>query len=314
MTDRKWLARLRAHLEAQLLDGRTLGRVLHLAELIAGTCDWETMRSRPTMSYLTAQAQLCLRTVQRWTRYLEHTGWLTLLVHGATPRYAPDRLLPDSPNEAREWLLTIPETVIPVDNTVTPSLETTSLASTGAREGPEDRRCAPGSSSLAPPPRPGPARRCWPAGQVPRRRGEQLTACEMLHRGHMVLARLSARHLRSILRPWLGGLWAPASAGWAPADILHALDHLPRDGGQHEFAGRVRDPAGWLRHRMSFWADGGGQPLPPRSAELAARRHAELAELAELAARRPAGYTAAGRGRGTAPGPEIAALRAARNW
>src|SRR5882724_10191194 len=87
--DRAWLDRLPEFLDAEMLGGETRGRVLHLAELIAGKCDWDTLRSRPTLAFLVEQTGLCLRTVQRWTRRLERAGWLQVLVHGATPRYAP---------------------------------------------------------------------------------------------------------------------------------------------------------------------------------------------------------------------------------
>jgi hypothetical protein len=298
--DRCWLDRLPEFLDAELLYGETRGRVLHLAELIAGKCDWESLRSRPTLAFLVRETGLCLRTVQRWTRRMERAGWLTVLVHGATPRYAPDRLDPEGGNEAREWLLTIPEPVVPGDSAVTPSLTPTAgKPFPGAREDPPcdsarpektDRRSAPGSPSLAPPPWRAQAPE-WQLEKTPQRRGERLTACETLQRRHMVLRQLSARRLRSILRPWFGSLWPPSGAGWTPLSVLYAIEH-DLDGRPHEYAGRVRDPAGWLEHRLSFWLDADGHPLPPHAAQLADRAAGHRAEVAQDRAERQAAEAA----------------------
>jgi hypothetical protein len=300
MADRAWLDRLPEFLDAEMLSGRTRERVLHLAELIAGRCDWDTVRSRPTLAFLVEQTGLCLRTVQRWTRRLERAGWLQVLVHGATPRYAPDRLAAEGGNEAREWLLTIPGPVIPGDSAVTPSLTpTASRPSPGAREDPpstdegqdmKDRRSAPPAPSLTPPRWPGQAPE-WPLGQLPQRRGERLTAAATLQRDHMVLRRLSARRLRSILRPWFGTPWQQPRIRYTPLDVLYALDHLP-DGRQHEYAGQVRDPAAHLEHRMSFWLGPAGSPIPPHSAELAERAAAHSAEHGRRRAARQASEAA----------------------
>jgi hypothetical protein len=53
-------------------------------------------------------------------------------------------------------------------------------------------------------------------------------------------------------------------AGWTVADIRHALDHTP-SGQPWPYAWRstreLRNPAGWLLHRMHAWTDSHG-PLP----------------------------------------------------
>jgi hypothetical protein len=143
---------------------------------------------------------------------------------------------------------------------------------------PKDRRFAPGWPSLAPPRWPGQVPE-WPLGQqLPQRRGERLTAAETLQRRNLALRGLSARRLRSILRPWFGSAWERPRVRYSPQDVLYALDHLP-GGERHEFAGRVRDPGAWLEHRLSFWLDADGEPVPPRSAQLAAivaERRAEV--------------------------------------
>jgi len=123
----------------------------------------------------------------------------------------------------------------------------------------------------------------------------------------MVLRRLSARRLRSILRPWFGELWGTPRVRYTPQDVLYALDNLPRGAGQHEYAGRVRDPGAWLEHRMSFWLDAAGEPVPPRSAELAGQAAGRRAEIARDRQDRAA--EAAGR----AADPEARAAEA-RQW
>jgi hypothetical protein len=115
----------------------------------------------------------------------------------------------------------------------------------------------------------------------------------------MVLRRLSVRHLRSILRPWFGSAGDDPEDRWAAADILHALD-ITHDNDPHLYSGRVRDPAAWLRHRLSFWTDPAtGRPFPPHSAVLAARAAEHRARQARYrtqqdtaASRRAASYEA----------------------
>jgi hypothetical protein len=102
-----------------------------------------------------------------------------------------------------------------------------------------------------------------------------LAAAELLRRRNPVLRRLTARHLRSLLKPY----WA---AGWTPADVLHVMDHLP-DGRLHPHTHPVRHVAGWLRYRLAIWhaPDGGLYPTPSRlAADHASRIRAEQAQRA----------------------------------
>jgi hypothetical protein len=84
-----------------------------------------------------------------------------------------------------------------------------------------------------------------------------------------VLRSLSREHVASIIRPFV-------AAGWAPGDVLGAVDHEPT-GRPHGYAREVRHPAGWLRHRLSLWLDGTA-PLPSPSQRRAAERVQVLAE------------------------------------
>lgn len=306
--DLLWLDDARRQITGAGLRAHAARNLAHVAELIAHYCDRKTLQSRPTIAVLEQLTGLCRRTVQNCCRWLERAGLLLVTEPGTTPQYAPGRLRPDDANLAREWHL-----VVPRRRNLHPSPAPTAPAPiAGAREDPpgaltgqdtqNERRSAACSFSLAPPP--WRARQPeWPLGQTPQRRGERLTAAETLQRRHVVLRRLSARRLRSILRPWFGSLWGPGGAGWTPYDVLYALEHTP-DGRPHRHGDPVRDPASWLAHRLSFWLGPDGQPLRPHSAELAdqaaehrARQAAarDQAAAAAAAAADPAGWAAQAR-------------------
>ena len=285
----------------------------HLAELIAGHADWRTMRSRPGMALLQELSGLSRTTVQTWCRWMERAGGLLVVEEGTTPRYAPDRLRPGDANLAREWHLVTPAPAIswaPThaygENPFPGACEV--LSGAGDGQGDEDRRSAPDSSQLGPVRGPG-QQAVWPLGRNSQRRRDMLTAVQTLQRRHMVLRWLSARRCRSILRPWF-------RSHWTVADVLYALESAP-DGTEHWHADRVRDPAGWLEHRMGFWLDAAGAPMPPRSAMLAgraaehrARVARDRAERAALGAGRSADY--AGRAAAARAGL-LAKLRAPRD-
>jgi hypothetical protein len=121
------------------------------------------------------------------------------------------------------------------------------------------------------------------------------------------------------------GWWAHLTrpfARWAPASLQYAIDHHP-DGRAHVgTAERVRNPAGWLRWRLSHWLnpDGTARPSPAEEAADRARRHrerqaAEHAELgiaarsARIRAANPAELTAPEPQRPWTPAPAAAAVR-----
>jgi hypothetical protein len=296
--DRRWLDDTRRLVADAGLRADATRNLTHLAELVAAYSDGRTMRSRPTMTLLQQLSGLGRATCQRWLRWLERAGVLLVVEEGTTPRYAPDRLRRGDPNLAREWYLVSPASLSEAPSPPEACTPTASarevLAGGGEAQVTEDRRSAPDSLSLAPPRWPAQAAE-WPSGRLPQRRREQLTAVQALQRHHMVLRRLSARRLRSILRPWF-------RSRWLPADVLWALERAP-DGSGHWHADRVRDPAAWLEHRMAEWLAGDGTPLPPHSAELAARAEAARAEAASehlRLARRP----------GVDPAPYAAQVRA----
>ena len=103
------------------------------------------------------------------------------------------------------------------------------------------------------------------------------------------------RRVRWLLRDFL-------VAGWTAEDLLHALDTHP-DTGPYAYAtsapgtrGGLRNPAGWVVHRLKPWRGSDGMPVAPFSqthaAALAAARGAHLAEVAATRRAAAAGPTA----------------------
>ncbi|MER6505936.1 hypothetical protein ABT158_03945 [Nonomuraea sp. NPDC001636] len=118
----------------------------------------------------------------------------------------------------------------------------------------------------------------WRATVTPVTKRDRLAACERLRAELPPLRKLSARHLRSLLR-------IAFDLGATVSDIRHALDHRP-DGSPWIHTRTARWPPGWIRHRLSAWIAPSGQlvilwPMQQRAAE-----HAAL--LAEQRARRQA--------------------------
>ncbi len=92
----------------------------------------------------------------------------------------------------------------------------------------------------------------------------------------------SARRVRWLLRDFL-------HAGWTAEDLLHALDTHPETG-PYAYAtsapgtrGGLRNPAGWVLHRLKPWRQADGIPVAPFSrthaAALAARRAEHAAQV-----------------------------------
>lgn len=114
----------------------------------------------------------------------------------------------------------------------------------------------------------------WPCNRAVATRRQQLAAARTVQDRALGLRVLSARDVRSLIRPFL-------EAGWTPADLLHALDHTPQgahrlhslDAGQNTARAR-----GYLRWRLEHWKDAGGLVLASASAR--ARERAEAAREA----------------------------------
>jgi len=314
-----------------------LATLLTIARGIGWAAEWRTGRSRPTIARLMEVSGRSRRTVQYWCRWLEDRDLLTVLEPGTTPQFRPAILRslpatlgsdnPDEGNLAREWVLTLPPSIDPPapavhQNCTPPRLERSSKPEkhpdARAREAKHPAGAwrigaatphSPSRPPLRSPESPGSVVIPWPPGRKAQRRPEALAACASLRAQHPVLARLSARGLRSQLRAWL----LHPTRAYTPADILWALEHHP-DGTAWHHGEPVRQPASWIRHRLSTWLGEDGEPVPPRSAQLFARaeagRQAQAAEWARLAQQlHPGGDSTAAR----AEARRIAAAAAERS-
>jgi len=102
------------------------------------------------------------------------------------------------------------------------------------------------------------------------------------------------RRVRWLLRDFL-------TAGWTADDLIHALDTHP-DTGPYAYAttapgtpGGVRNPAGWVLHRLKPWRGPDGTPVTPFSATHAAAVARRLAgDLTQATADRRATAAATG--------------------
>jgi hypothetical protein len=250
--------------------------MLAVARVIAWSADRHTGRSRPTLARIVKASRLCLRTVQRWCRFLEQHGLLTVLEPGVTAQYRPALLALGADSLAREWRLTLPL----VSRTVTPPFgsDLDSSLRRRAREAihNKDRRCAADST----PPPSLPQVTPFPLNQKAQRRRGALAAAQMLRAELPVLRRMSARAVRSALRVYF-------RAGWTVLDVRHALE-VRADGTRHIQTTAVHSPARWLAQRLGYWLAKDGTPRPPHSAELGARaerhRAGQAARREQLAA------------------------------
>jgi hypothetical protein len=263
----RWLRLAEDEIDAALLRADARRNVLTIARAVGWSADWHTSRSRPTLARLMEVSGLSLRTVQRWTRWLEHAGLLAVLEPGTTADFRPGVLSRDDPNLAREWLLTARA----VDGSGTPpGSESSGTDSPRTREalrsGKVKTRMARAARGLSnvPPAAPFAARR------NPQTRSDGLAAAAVVLSRAPVLRDLSPRHVRHIARPFF-------AAGYSPADIVECLSTEP-GGRSHGYTAAVRHPAGWARARLSLWLSPAGVPLPSPSQVRAAAHERARAE------------------------------------
>jgi IclR helix-turn-helix domain len=261
----RWLRLAEDVIDAAWLRADARRNALTIARLIGWAADWRTGRSRPTLARLMERSGLSRSSVKRWCRWLEQRGLLAVTEPGTTPQYRPGILYrADGANLAREWRL-----ALPAGTTEPPSGCSKSEIPAQAREERlihKDDRSAADSPTAPPPPEVTP----WPLNRTPRRRSEALEAAEQLRRDLPVLRRMSARAVRSALREFF-------RSGFTVVDIKHALDVRP-DGSRHIRTDAIRTPNRWLAYRLGLWRSADGTPLPPYSAELAARAERHRAE------------------------------------
>lgn len=232
------LGRLRADAERN---------ALNVARALVFSAHWKTMVARPGWDTLQERCGRSRSTIAKYLALFNEWGLLGRVRAGSTHRTRGHKQGDEDGNLAGEYILCVPAPE-PVEETRTPSLlrqEERRTPHVRARETAQETTDRP-----------------WPMHQPPRTRGQRLAATQRLREQASVLARLSDRHLRSVLRPW----W---DRGWTPAQMLYALDHTP-DGALRWHTQDVRHVPGWIRSRLSAW-DG---HTPPKT--LGAGRSTDL--------------------------------------
>lgn len=166
---------------------------------------------------------------------------------------------------------------------------------TTATSSPEEERDAFSQANV-------PIERRWVAHTPTTNPAERLAAADELRWRLPVLRRISARHVRHVVREHF-------LAGWTVLDIQHALDHRP-DGTSwnHDGANGVARPADWLTYRLAAWCDDAGTVVRSRSQRLALERAEARARTRRQ--RDEAAATRARRAANTEDSPIVAAAKA----
>lgn len=306
-----WIAAVDAHPDTAVLRADAHNNLRSIAATLARYADWNDLTSRPTWARLAALAGVSQRTVARWTAWLRRRGLLGVVETGSTPATRPMALRDLEGNRAALYLLCHPSPgggstrypragdprlsdpayAVPVDESGIPSgpapqemrqngrahavkehsplrgVAVTTTATTIA--GDPGRRDSitnvPGATEEAK----SAQTTAWGRHTPARTRSDMLELCIRLQaEGPVYRAIGSPRRLRHLLRPWL-------QAGWTLAGFEWAVDHKP-DGEPWRYAWRsvdeLRNPAGWLRHRLRRWTDANGEPLPDPRATPPARQ------------------------------------------
>ncbi|MEV4180682.1 hypothetical protein AB0J28_04455 [Streptosporangium canum] len=119
----------------------------------------------------------------------------------------------------------------------------------------------------------------WSLSATPgTKKTEMLQAAQALRAHSAILRRISARHLRSVLREFF-------AAGWSLDDVLYGLDHRT-DGSAWTLTSDPSFVPGWIRYRLACWRTADGTPAPSRSQGRAERRAAAAAALDQTRAER----------------------------
>lgn len=269
-TQHAWLRALEEHPSVAQLRADAHAHLVAIAEVLAYAADWRSKTTRPTWERLCDRTGLGRRTVARWLAWLRTAGLLGVVESGSTPELRPMALAHLEGNRAALYVLATPAAA-PVDESGTPSGLTEGESPSHARgdvdeqsplRGPE-RRVATSQD----------AKTSWRWTEPTTHGRSRLSCAQRLQERVPALRRLSDRHLRHLLRPWL-------EAGWTAADVVWALDHTP-DGAARTWTTTVRSPKGWLVHRLRPWTDVAGAPLRPLSALAAERAETTRREQAE---------------------------------
>ncbi|MEU7889865.1 hypothetical protein AB0B54_30555 [Microbispora bryophytorum] len=256
-----------------------------------------------TWAVIAAEAGVSRSTLADRLAWLIERGLLVRVTPGTTPRFRPGTLrgaLDDGRgNEAATYVLTLPADLaqalaeddqgtggqfptgasdpatndwrdvpwpaetLPVELTRTPKPH---VVDVGEKTSPDVRaRETPAHTAPI---------AAWPATATPGTKTEMLTACKRLRAEDPILRKLSARHLRSLLRVLF-------RLGATIDDVRHVLHHQP-GGSAWPLEAAPRFVPGWVRWRVQAWltldSSSSGQgvrlasPLPSQVREAYRRR------------------------------------------
>lgn len=284
----EWIERLGGEEWVQLLQLRTRRKLCALIHKLASHADWSSFESWPTWDALIEATGWARSTMAAWLRQLRITGWLVTLEHGSTPQFRPMGIRPDEGNRAAVYGLRIPlrpgeqpatptlldsttltkSRQVTVDKTWTPTLSplgesVTYKGGSFARESPfhnsPQRNSVNTDNTEALRARIDEVRNTFDY-RCPTRRTEMLAAAAELQRQHSILAKLSAKWIRHLARPY----WR---AGWCNSDIRHALTYRPTSWSTLPAAPAesIVAPARWIAARLNAWRTAKGRVLPGRS-------------------------------------------------
>jgi hypothetical protein len=306
LSDEQWV---------QLLRSDCRGRLLDLVRELMLTANWDTWESWPGWDRLMDVTGWARSTLAGWLRQLRLLGWLSVIESGSTPQFRPMALahvegnrravyalrVPRRPGEQREapqpparpepHLETVPAEPptrsdqrgrASVDRTWTPTWFFISLKESfvGSSSRATDFFHSSQPSAQAEPktePLRGRFDEEWLAfaRTSPTSGAQMLAAAAELRRQEPILARLTARAVRALCRPY----WA---AGWANDDVRHALRWRPRATSSLPAMeqAKIHAPYRWAQSRLAAWRTETGKVLPGDSHMERAQRTREHAVVA----------------------------------
>jgi hypothetical protein len=245
--------------------------------------NWADRTSRPGHLGMAVAVGVDTRTVARCVRWLAERGLLGVVSQGTTAAVRPGVLYLGTGNLAAVYVLTVPKRRSRTCPAIAGQRDFVHLTSNRRLmvSGPRARQAKPTVKTRKARP-PGGQPMLPPAGSAlhhcPQNRSEGLTAAEAVQKRARDLRRLSPEYVRWLGRPFF-------TAGWTPADVVHAIDHSPT-GRPHGYVTGIRSPAGWARGRLALWLGSDGLPLPSRSQVLADAHQRDVAEMERLRAQR----------------------------
>lgn len=272
-----WLNALDDCPEYAVLRPDAAGNLKRVVQVLCQHADWSTMITRPGWDLLIERTGLSRSTINRVLRRLRGWGLLGTVASGSTWQTRGAHPDDDRGNLTGEYVLCVPRNEA-VDASDPPS----TLRKEGGSK-PHAHAYTRASTRDPATSRP------WPMRRPAVTRGDMLHATNRLQDESPVLARITTRRLRSLLRPWY-------AAGWCPAQVLYALDHSP-DAALRWHTAHVRHVPGWIQHRLAAWHGHTPPVVLTVAYDLTAADVAQTPPLGERSTADVAGQAAAARQR-----------------